>query len=498
MSPQLIMNPLGFPILSTVTFLPLLGVAVILLLKKEEPIKVTALIATLINFIFSLVLFFNFDPKTPLFQFGERIGWIPAYNINYVLGVDGITVMLVALTALISPLCVLCSWRAIEKRVKEFMICLLLMETAMIGVFCALDFILFYLFWEAMLIPMYLLIAVWGGPQKDYASLKFFIYTLFGSVFLLVAIIALYLTNGTFGIMEAMFKKYPFNFQIWIFLAFTIAFAIKVPMFPFHTWLPAAHTEAPTAGSVFLASILLKMGAYGFLRFCLPITYEASLYFAPFMVVLSIIAIIYGGFVCLGQTDMKKLIAYSSVAHMGFVTLGIFTFTIYGFQGAMLQILNHGITTGALFLMVGIIYERTHSREIYDNAGLGKITPIYVGFFTLFSLSSFAFPGTNNFIGELYVLISTFIKSKLAGFFTIVGAVVAAAYMLRLLKQIAWGREDKRPLADMNVREVLTLLPLALFVFWVGLFPKPFLSLMQITLMHLEVQLKNLSQLGVM
>ncbi len=492
MPPYLIMNPFGFPILSTVTFLPLIGALAILFLRDENRIRMAALFAAAATLVVSLVIFFNFDPRTPSFQFGEVMPWIPAYNINYVLGIDGITVMLIVLTALIAPLCVLCSWTAIEKRVKEFMVCILLMETAMIGVFCSLDFILFYVFWEAMLIPMYLLIAIWGGPNKDYASIKFFIYTLFGSVFLLVAIIALYLVNGTFSIPEAMFKGYSFNFQCWVFLAFSIAFAIKVPMFPFHTWLPAAHTEAPTAGSVFLASILLKMGTYGFIRFCLPITPQASYYFAPFMVTLSIIGIIYGGFVCLGQTDMKKLIAYSSVAHMGFVTLGIFTFTMYGFAGAMLQMLNHGITTGALFLMVGIVYERTHSREIYDNAGLGRIAPAYVGFFGLFALSSFAFPGTNSFVGELYVLISAFAKSKITGFFAVVGAVVAAAYMLRLLKKIAWGREDKRELKDLNLREILYLAPLAVFVLWVGLFPRPFVQIMESTLMHLLMRLKNL------
>ena len=493
MSPYLTMNPLGFPILSTVIFLPLAGVLLILFLRDENRIRITALAAGILTLLVSLVLFFSFDSGTPIFQFGERLRWIPAYNIEYVLGVDGISIMLIVLTAMISPLCVLCSWKAIAARVKEFMICILLMEAAMIGVFCSLDFILFYVFWEAMLIPMYLLIAVWGGPQKDYASLKFFIYTLLGSVFLLVAIIALYLVNGTFNIPEAMFKGYGFHFQFWVFLAFSIAFAIKVPMFPFHTWLPAAHTEAPTAGSVFLASILLKMGTYGFMRFCLPIVPQASFYFAPFMVVLSIIAIIYGGFVCLAQTDMKKLIAYSSVAHMGFVTLGIFTFTLYGFTGAMLQMLNHGVTTGALFLMVGIIYERTHSREIYDNAGLGKLLPAYVGFFGLFAVSSFAFPGTNSFVGELYVLISVFAKSKITGFFAVVGAVVAAAYMLRLLKQIVWGREDKRDLKDLDVREFLYLTPLAVFVLWVGLFPRPFVRIMENTLVHLHAQLDKLA-----
>lgn len=391
---------------------------------------------------------------------------------------------------MLAPICVLCSWTAIEHRVKEFMFCILIMESAMVGVFCALDFILFYIFWEAMLIPMYLLIAIWGGPNKDYASIKFFIYTLFGSVFLLVAIIALYLANGSFNIPEAMFKGYSYTFQFWIFLAFAIAFAIKVPMWPFHTWLPAAHTEAPTAGSVFLASVLLKMGTYGFLRFCLPITPKASLFFAPYIVVLSVIAIIYGGFICLNQTDMKKLIAYSSVAHMGFATLGIFSLTLFGFQGALLQMLNHGVTTGALFLCVGIVYERTHSREIYDNAGLSKIMPIYIGFFGLFAISSFAFPGTNNFVGELYILIGMFAQSKVAGFFSVVGAILAAAYMLRLLKQITWGRDDKRSIRDMNVREVLYLIPLALLVLWMGIFPAPFVYTSEKTLSHLVNQLQ--------
>ncbi|MCX5817149.1 MAG: NADH-quinone oxidoreductase subunit M [Proteobacteria bacterium] len=490
MEQYLLMNQLNFPILSATIFLPLIGAILVLLMNNEKVIKITAFASGIVTFLVSIFLYANFNPETHLFQFGEFISWIPIYNINYILGVDGITIFLILLTTLFTPICVLCSWTAIKDRVKEFMFCILVMETAMIGVFCSLDFILFYIFWEAMLIPMYLLIAVWGGPKKDYASIKFFIYTLFGSVFLLVAIIAIYLANGTFNIPEAMFRDYSFSFQVWVFLAFAIAFAIKVPMFPFHTWLPAAHTEAPTAGSVFLASVLLKMGAYGFMRFCLPIVPKASLYFAPYMVALSIIGIIYGGFVCLSQTDMKKLIAYSSVAHMGFVTLGIFSFTLFGFEGALLQMLNHGITTGALFLCVGIIYERTHSREIMDNAGLGKIMPIYVGFFGFFSISAFAFPGTNNFVGEIYVLIGTFVQSKLAGFLAVVGAVLAAAYMLRLLKQIIWGREDQGFIKDMNAREVVYLLPLMLFVLWVGLFPRPYVYVMEKTLTHLFNQLQ--------
>jgi NADH-quinone oxidoreductase subunit M len=491
MEQLIIMNPLNFPILSTTIFLPLIGAILILLMRNEKAMKITGLITGIVTFAVSLMIYFNFRTDTHNFQFGESIPWIPAYNINYTLGIDGITIFLILLTTLLAPICILCSWTAIKERFKEFLFCILVMETAMIGVFCSLDFILFYIFWEAMLIPMYLLIAVWGGPRKDYASIKFFIYTLFGSVFLLVAIISMYLTNGTFSILSAMYNNYGMTFQIWVFLAFAIAFAIKVPMFPFHTWLPAAHTEAPTAGSVFLASVLLKMGTYGFLRFCLPIAPKASIYFAPLMIILSVIGIIYAGFVCLSQTDMKKLIAYSSVAHMGFITLGIFTFTLFGLEGAMLQMLNHGVTTGALFLCVGIIYERTHSREIYDNAGLGKITPIYVGFFGLFSLSAFAFPGTNNFVGEIYVLIGTFSQHKTAGFLAVVGAVLAAAYMLRLLKQIVWGRVDKRVIADMKIREIIYLLPLMLLVLWMGIFPRPFVAVMEKSLSFLVTQMRT-------
>ncbi|MDR2017776.1 MAG: NADH-quinone oxidoreductase subunit M [Syntrophobacterales bacterium] len=487
----LIMNHLDFPILSTTIFLPLVGACLLLFLRNDTVIKVTASVTGLINFVISLLLYVDFNVATHLFQFGEMKAWIPAYNINYALGIDGITIFLILLTTFLTPLCVLSAWSAIQTRVKEFMFCILMMESAMIGVFCALDFILFYVFWEAMLIPMYLLIAVWGGPRKDYASIKFFIYTLFGSVFLLVAIIALYLNNQTFSIPAAMSGNYSFTFQFWVFLAFALAFAIKVPMFPFHTWLPAAHTEAPTVGSVFLASVLLKMGTYGFLRFCLPVTPQASVYFAPLMIVLSVIGIIYGGLVCLSQTDMKKMIAYSSVAHMGFATLGIFAFTLFGFEGALLQMLNHGVTTGGLFLCVGIIYERTHSREIFDNAGLGKIMPVYTGLFGLFAISGFAFPGTNNFVGELYILLGTFLQHKVAGFFAVVGAILAAAYMLRLLKQIVWGREDKRIIPDMNAREIIYLVPLAVFVIWMGLFPRPFVLTVEKTLMHLSSQLQT-------
>jgi NADH-quinone oxidoreductase subunit M len=346
------------------------------------------------------------------------------------------------------------------------------MTSACIGVFLALDLVLFYIFWEAMLVPMFLLIAVWGGPERRYASVKFFLYTLAGSTLLLVAIIALYKVGGTFSIPDLTEQTFSFRFQFWVFLAMALAFAIKVPMFPFHTWLPAAHVEAPTAGSVLLASILLKMGAYGFLRFCLPLTPDASIYFAPMMIAISIASILYGGFVALGQKDMKKLIAYSSVAHMGFVTLGIFIFSQRGFQGALMVMLNHGITTGALFMLVGAIYERSHSREIASNMGLGKYLPAYMFFFGLFALSSLGFPGTNSFVGELLVLIGVFKANPWVGAAIIPGVMLGAAYMLRLGQKLAWGEPTQaKAWKDLNLREWSYLVPLAILVFYIGLAP---------------------------
>lgn len=492
----LIPNQLSYPILSTLVFLPLIGALVLFLIRDEKAVRIWSLIVSLVVFVLSLPLYFNFDLTTPKYQFAEHIPWIPTFKINYTLGVDGISLLLVLLSTLLIPICILASWKYIEKRVKEFHVSLLLIETACCGVFSALDFVLFYIFWEAMLVPMYLLIAVWGGPAKVYASIKFFIYTMAGSVFLMVAMIALYLSAGTFSIPELMTHTYSFNFQFWIFLAFGIAFAIKVPMAPFHTWLPAAHVEAPTAGSVILASVLLKMGTYGFVRFCLPITPQASVYFAPYILWISIISILYGGYVALGQSDMKRLIAYSSVAHMGFVTLGTFVFNKNGLEGAMLQMINHGITTGALFLCVGIVYERSHSRMIADNSGLTKIMPIYIGFFGLFSLSSLAFPGTNSFIGELLILIGTFLDQKLIGALSIPGVVLAAAYMLRLLQKIAWGKKGNHHFFDLNTREIVYLVPLAVFVLWIGFAPGPFLDVMHASVDHLLKQVQAGNALG--
>ena len=481
----------GAPWLSILIFLPLVGALVQMLLPGDNVARLWTLAITVVTAIISLPLYFHFDPNTALYQYGEHHVWIPSLDISYTLGVDGISLLLVLLTTLLMPLCVLGSWKYIEKRVKEFMICLLLMESSMLGVFMALDFVLFYILWEAMLIPMYLMIGVWGGPRKTYASIKFFLYTLAGSVMLLVAIIALYLKTGSFSIPQMMGQDYSSTFQIWVFLAFFLAFAIKVPMFPFHTWLPAAHVEAPTAGSVILASVLLKMGTYGFLRFCLPITPLATLSLMPYILWLSVAGILYGGFTALAQSDMKKLIAYSSVGHMGFVTLGIFVLNTSGVEGAIIQMINHGVTTGALFLCVGMIYERTHSRELSTAAGVGKYMPIYVTFLAFFSLSSLAFPATNSFVGEFLILVGAFAKNKMVAAFAIPGAVLAAAYMLRMLQKVIWGgtnNPDQSHLKDLSLREIVTLAPLLVFVFWIGLAPKPFMDVMHTSVANLLSQ----------
>jgi len=484
----LIMNH-GLPLLSVLIFLPLAGALITMLMPSDGSCRVWALIVTTVNAFISMSLWSGFDPATAKYQFGEHVPWIPAWNINYTLGIDGISLLLILMTTLIMPFCVLASWRYIEKRVKAFMVCMLVMETSMIGVFAALDFVLFYILWEAMLIPMYMLIAIWGGPRKVYASIKFFLYTLAGSVLLLVAIIALYLANEphTFSIPMLMGQQYSSTFQLLVFLAFFLAFAIKVPMFPFHTWLPAAHVEAPTAGSVILASILLKMGTYGFLRFCLPITPQATLTLMPYILWLSVAGILYGGFTALAQKDMKKLIAYSSVGHMGFVTLGIFVLNTRGIEGAILQMINHGITTGALFLCVGMIYERTHSRELAVATGIGKHMPVFVTYLAFFSLSSLAFPGTNSFVGEFLVLAGAFTHNKIVAGAAIPGAILAAAYMLRMLQKIIWGGVDnpKHNLVDLNTREIVTLAPFLGFVFWVGLGPEPFMNVMHVSVAHL-------------
>ena len=482
-------------ILSWVIFQPLAGAIVIAFLRNENRVRQAALGFTLLDFVLSVPLWIRFDLSTHEMQFVERASWIPAFNINYAIGLDGISLLLVLLTTLISPICVLCSWKAIETRVKEFMIVILVMETAMLGVFCALDFFLFYIFWEAMLIPMYLIIGVWGGPRRIYAAVKFFLYTLAGSLLLLVAILVLYFAGGrTFDIQSLMGQAYSPVVQFWIFWAFFLAFAIKVPMFPFHTWLPDAHVEAPTAGSVLLASVLLKMGAYGFLRFCLPLVPDASLTFTPFILALSLVAIIYGAFMALAQTDLKKLIAYSSVGHMGFVTLGIFVLNAQGIEGSLLQMVNHGITTGALFLCVGMIYDRSHSRLISDCSGVGKSMPVYVTFLVIFSFSSFGLPGTNGFIGELLILVGAFFHNPLVASIAIPGVLLSATYMLWMLQRMIWGKstgKDRQPFHDLSLRELATVIPLVILVFWIGLNPGPFLNVMHASVEHLVGQMNG-------
>ncbi|MDR0355817.1 MAG: NADH-quinone oxidoreductase subunit M [Deltaproteobacteria bacterium] len=467
-----------YPALTVLTFWPLAAALLLAPIKSDLLVRQTTLVISLIEVVLAIPLL-GFKSQAG-FQFLEVIPWVEGWGLTYALGVDGISILMIWLSILMLPLCVLCSWTYIGRRVKEFHVCLLLMTTACVGVFSALDLVLFYVFWEALLIPMYLMIAVWGGDQKRYASIKFFIYTLAGSTLLLVAIVALRLEGGTFFIPDLMSKTFSFRFQYWIFLAFFLAFAIKVPMFPFHTWLPAAHVQAPSAGSVILAAVLLKMGTYGFLRFSLPLTPAASAYFAPMMIAISVASILYGGAVALGQSDVKKLIAYSSVAHMGFVTLGIFLFSQAGVNGAIFQMLNHGVITGAMFMLVGAVYERSHSREIVKNLGLGKYLPHFMFFWGLFGLASFGFPGTNGFVGEFMVIMAAFQESLCLGLLVIPGALLAAAYILKVTLKMAWGQPASpqgRNWLDLKKKEWAYLVVPAFLVIYLGLAPTGLLNL---------------------
>ena len=478
----------GLPILSILIFAPLAAAAVALLLPAGRAVRWWTLLATSAIGLFSLSLLGGFDASTAEFQFVEQRAWIPLLGMEYALGVDGISLLLVLLTTLITPFCVLASWTSVTLRTREFMVCMLVMQTAMTGVFTALDFVLFFIFWESMLIPMSILIGVWGGAGRVYAAIKFFIYTMAGSVLLIVAIIALRIEAGTFSIPALMDQPFDRGFQLWIFGAFFISFAIKVPMFPFHTWLPHAHVQAPTAGSVLLASILLKMGTYGFLRFCLPITPLATVELAPFVLWLSIIAIIYGGLAALAQSDLKKIVAYSSVGHMGFATLGIFSLVQDGTVGGALVMINHGVTTGALFIAVGILYERLHTRDLSKSAGVGKQMPVFAFFLGIFCLSSLAFPGTNSFIGEFLVLGGAFKVSLALALAAVPGVVIAAAYNLRILQRVAYGgtnNPDHSAVADIGLREILILTPFLVFILWIGLQPGPFIGIMETSIENL-------------
>ena len=486
---ELIPNQLGYPILSLLIFIPVIGSLVLLFVRDANLARWIALVVSLFVLGLSVPLLMNFNQATPNMQYGELHSWVGAWNINYKLGVDGISVLFIGLTALLTVISIMVSWKAITERTREFMVALLFLEAGMIGVFAALDLFLFYIFWEAMLIPMYLLIGVWGGPNRLYAAIKFFLYTLVGSVFMLVAILAVYYAGGeTFDVLALMNHNYTYPFQMWAFAAFFVAFAVKVPMFPFHTWLPDAHVEAPTAGSIILAGILIKMGAYGFLRFSLPFFPDAAIAWTPAIMILSVIGIIYGAYMAFAQTDFKKLIAYSSVSHMGFVTLGIFALNSQGLEGGILQMLNHGVSTGALFLAVGVIYERTHTRLIADYGGIAARVPVYATFLMIITLSSIGLPGTNGFIGEFTILLGAFQYAAPYAVIASIGIILGAGYMLWLYQRVAFGKvtnPHNEHLADMDLRETAAALPLVALVFFIGLYPNASFKMIHASAEHL-------------
>ncbi len=481
-----------WPLLSIVIFLPLVGAAFILLVRGEEELvarngRNVALWTTLITFVVSLLLWTGFDNSTAAFQFVEKKAWI-SDGIAYHLGVDGISMLFVILTTFLMPLCILASWRAIDTRVKEYMVAFLVLETTMVGVFCALDFVVFYLFFEGGLIPMFLIIGVWGGPRRVYATFKFFLYTLLGSVLMLLAILYMYLQVGTTDIPTLMNAGFDPAWQRWLWLALFAAFAVKIPMWPFHTWLPDAHVEAPTAGSVVLAAVLLKMGAYGFLRFSIPMLPDATAYFTPLVFSLSVVAIIYTSLVALMQEDMKKLIAYSSVAHMGFVTIGIFSFTVQGVEGGLIVMLSHGLVSGALFLVVGVVYDRIHSRLIERYGGLVHRMPVYAATFMIFTLANVGLPGTSGFVGEFLVLVGIFQVNTWVAMLATTGIVLSAAYALWLYRRVIFGTLGKADLADildMNKREILIFAPLLALVILFGVYPAPLLDVMHVSVAQL-------------
>ena len=488
-----------WPLLSLVTFLPLVGAAFIMSARGDEAIvarnaRNIALWTSLIVFLLSVVLWLDFDPDNPGFQFVEQARWvrIGGFALNYHMGIDGISLFFVLLSTLLTPLCVLASWTNVHAQVREYMIAFLVLETMMVGMFCALDFVVFYMFFEGVLIPMYLIIGVWGGPRRVYAAFKFFLYTLLGSVLMLLAILEIYLRFDSTDIPSVLnAPPLPASVQIWLWLAFFASFAVKVPMWPVHTWLPDAHVEAPTAGSVILAGVLLKMGGYGFIRFSLPMMPDASGTFAPLVFALSVVAIIYTSLVALAQDDMKKLIAYSSVAHMGIVTMGIFTVTAEGLQGAMIQMLSHGVVSAALFLCVGVVYDRLHTREIARYGGLVHNMPKYAFCFMVFMLASIGLPGTSGFVGEFLALVGAFEAGQTSraspwvAFLATTGIILSAAYMLWLYRRVIFEkitREDVRRMTDLHWREIAVFVPMIAVVLWMGIYPNSFLKPMQASL----------------
>ena len=488
-------------ILTIVTFTPVLGAFVLLFLKRsqQQAARIVGLAVTVLTFLFSLHLFWHFDGSSPDFQFAADIPWIPSFGISYHVGIDGISLFLVLLSTFLTPLAMLASW-SISSRVKEYFIFMLLLETGMVGVFVSLDLFLFYVFWEVMLLPMYFLIGVWGGERRIYAATKFVLYTMAGSVLMLVAILATYFLHGdstglyTFNypeIAESIFSGrlvFTAQHEFWLFLAFFVAFAIKVPLFPLHTWLPDAHVEAPTAGSVLLAGVMLKMGTYGLVRFSLPFFPNASHLFAPVISVLAIVGIIYGALVAMVQPDIKKLVAYSSVSHLGFVVLGIFGFTMIGMEGAVYQMLNHGISTGALFLLVGVLYERRHTRMIADYGGVAHRMPVYAAIFLVVTLSSIGLPGLNGFVGEFLILLGTFGVHPVYAAFAALGVILSAVYMLWMYQRTIFGEithKENETLSDVNGRELAMLVPLVVMIVWMGMYSNTFLRPMDASVARL-------------
>ncbi len=481
------------PILSVITLLPIVGSLIILSIRGEEAVvaqqsRQVALLVTLTTFLLSLTIWFGFDASTAAFQFEEKVDWLPQYKIAYRLGVDGISMPFVILATFLTPICILASWHSIEKMVREYMVAFLVLETMMVGMFCALDMVLFYVFFEGVLIPMFLIIGIWGGGRRVYSAFKFFLYTLTGSVLLLVALLAMYLQAGTTDIPTLMNTKFASDMQMWLWLGMFASFAVKVPMWPVHTWLPDAHVDAPTAGSVILAGVLLKMGGYGFLRFSMPMLPEASVYFTPLVFALSVIAVIYTSLVALVQEDMKKLIAYSSVAHMGYVTIGIFTANKQGVEGAIFQMLSHGVVSGALFLCVGVVYDRLHTREIARYGGLVNNMPKYAFAFMIFMLASVGLPGTSGFVGEFLVLAGAFQVNTWVSLLAATGVILGAAYMLYLYRRVVYGeltKDDVKAMVDLEPREIIILAPIIVVVMWMGVYPAPVLDVMSVSVDNL-------------
>ncbi|WP_312795401.1 NADH-quinone oxidoreductase subunit M [Tianweitania sp.] len=487
-----------WPILSTVTFLPLVGAFLIFLIRDDgasarRNIRNVALLTTVFTFVLSLLIWIGFDNSQAGFQMVEKTDWLDS-GISYHMGVDGISMLFVILTTFLMPLCIAASWVSIEKRVKEYMIAFLILETMVIGVFCALDIVLFYVFFEASLIPMFIIIGVWGGKRRVYASFKFFLYTLLGSVLMLLAVMAMFWQAGTTDIPTLMTHDFPESMQYWLWIAFFASFAVKMPMWPVHTWLPDAHVEAPTAGSVLLAGILLKMGGYGFLRFSLPMFPDASDYFAPFVFTLSVVAIIYTSLVALMQEDMKKLIAYSSVAHMGFVTMGIFAMNAEGVQGAIFQMLSHGLVSGALFLCVGVVYDRLHTREISAYGGLVHNMPNYAVVFLIFTMGNVGLPGTSGFVGEFLTMMGAFRSNTWVAFFAATGVILSAAYALWLYRRIIFGaltKESLKSMLDLSTREKAVIYPLVVLTIFFGVYPAP---VFDVTTASVDALISHISQ----